>query len=152
MFSHGDNALCLRPYPPLLPLLASGKWYTCYNPRIRQHGRMRKSNTQNMPQRDRTGPLSRADIDSIWLMPARFFMMTSSNGNIFRITDQVCREFTGDKGQWRGALMFSLICVWINGWVKVYNHEAGDLRRYRAHYDVTVMSNCNMFTRIFTSI
>ena len=21
------------------------------------------------------------------------------------------------KGQWRGALMFSLICVWINGWV-----------------------------------
>ena len=41
------------------------------------------------------------------------------------------------KGQWRGALMFSLICVWINGWVN--NHEAGDLGRYRAHYDVTVM-------------
>ena len=41
------------------------------------------------------------------------------------------------KGQWRGALMFSLICVWINGWVS--NREAGDLRRYRAHYDVTVM-------------
>ena len=41
------------------------------------------------------------------------------------------------KGQWRGALMFSLICVWIDGWI---NHrEAGDLRRYRAHYDVTVM-------------
>ena len=40
------------------------------------------------------------------------------------------------KGQWRGALMFSLICVWINGWVN--NHEAGGLRRYRAHYDVTV--------------
>ena len=39
------------------------------------------------------------------------------------------------KGQWRGALMFSLICVWINGWVN--NPEAGDLRRYRAHYDVT---------------
>ena len=41
------------------------------------------------------------------------------------------------KGQWRGALMFSLICVWINGWVN--NREAGDLRRYRAHYDLTVM-------------
>ena len=41
------------------------------------------------------------------------------------------------KGQWRGALMFSLICVWINGWVN--NREAGDLRRYRAHYDVIVM-------------
>ena len=42
-----------------------------------------------------------------------------------------------DKGQWRGALMFSFICVWINGWVN--NREAGDLRRYRAHYDVIVM-------------
>ena len=42
------------------------------------------------------------------------------------------------KGQWRGALMFSMICVWINCWVN--NREAGDLRRYRAHSDVTVMS------------
>ena len=41
------------------------------------------------------------------------------------------------KGQWRGALMFSLICAWINGWVN--HHEAGDLRRHRAHYDVIVM-------------
>ena len=41
------------------------------------------------------------------------------------------------KGQWRGALMFSLICAWINGWVN--NSEAGDLRRHRAHYDVIVM-------------
>ena len=41
------------------------------------------------------------------------------------------------KGQWRGALMFSLICVWINGWVS--NREAGDLRRNLAHYDVIVM-------------
>ena len=41
------------------------------------------------------------------------------------------------KGQWRGALMFSLICVWINDWVN--NHEAGDLRRYCAHSDITVM-------------
>ena len=41
------------------------------------------------------------------------------------------------KGQWRGALMFSLICTRINGWVN--NGEAGDLRRNRADYDVTVM-------------
>ena len=41
------------------------------------------------------------------------------------------------KGQWRGALMFPLICVWINGWAN--NREAGDLRRYRAHYVVTVL-------------
>ena len=42
------------------------------------------------------------------------------------------------KDQWCGALMFSLICVWINGWVN--NREAGDLKRYRGHYDVTVMN------------
>ena len=41
------------------------------------------------------------------------------------------------KGQWRGALMFSLICVWITGWTN--NRGAGDLRRHRAHYDVTLM-------------
>ena len=41
------------------------------------------------------------------------------------------------KGQWRVALMFSLICTWINGWV--INRKAGDLRCHRAHYDVTVM-------------
>ena len=49
------------------------------------------------------------------------------------------------KGQWRRALMFSLICIWINGWVN--NREAGDLRRHRAHFDVTVMmmdiQHCN---------
>ena len=43
------------------------------------------------------------------------------------------------KDQWRGALMFSLICVWINGWVN--NREAGDWRRYRTHYDVIVMNS-----------
>ena len=42
------------------------------------------------------------------------------------------------KGQWRGALMFSLICARINGWVN--NGEAGDLRRHRVHYDVIVMA------------
>ena len=38
------------------------------------------------------------------------------------------------KGQWRGALMFFFICVWINGWVN--NREAGDLRRHHGHHDV----------------
>ena len=41
------------------------------------------------------------------------------------------------KGQWRTALMFSLICVRINGWVN--NREAGDLKRRCAHYDVIGM-------------
>ena len=36
-----------------------------------------------------------------------FYMMTSSNGNIFLVTGPLCGEFTGHhKGQWRGALMF----------------------------------------------
>ena len=39
------------------------------------------------------------------------------------------------KSQWCGALIFSLICTWINGLV---NREAGDLRRHRTH-DVIVM-------------
>ena len=41
------------------------------------------------------------------------------------------------KGQWRGALKFSLIYVRMNGWVN--NREAGDLRRHHAHYYVIVM-------------
>ena len=46
-------------------------------------------------------------------------------------------------GQWRGALVFSFICAWINGWVN--NREAGDLRRFRTHYDVIVMENRAVF-------
>ena len=46
---------------------------------------------------------------------ARSVMMTSSN--FFRVTGPLCGEFTGHrwipltKGQWHGALMFSLICA-----------------------------------------
>ena len=71
------------------------------------------------------------------------YIMTSSNGNIFRVTGHLCGEFTG-PGEFptqrpvTRALMFSLIYVWINGWIK--NGEAGDLRHYLAHYDVTVMT------------
>ena len=42
-----------------------------------------------------------------------------------------------------GALMFPLICAWINGWVN--NRKAGDLRRHRTHYDVSVM--CKSFKK-----
>ena len=41
------------------------------------------------------------------------------------------------KCQWRGALMFSFICAWINRWAN--NREAGEMRCRRAHYDVIVM-------------
>ena len=69
-------------------------------------------------------------------------MMTSSNGNI-SASLAICAGNSPvpvnfpHKGQWRGALMFALICVWINAWVN--SRKAGDLRRYCAHYDVIVM-------------
>ena len=57
-------------------------------------------------------------------------MMTSSNRNIFHVTGHLRYPVNSPhKGQW--ALMFSLICVWINDWVN--NREAGDLRHNRAH-------------------
>ena len=55
------------------------------------------------------------------------------------------------KGQWRGALMFSLICAWINCWVN--NRKAGDLRCHHAHYDVTVMRNIELVGKqLFTAL
>ena len=74
-------------------------------------------------------------------------MMTSSNGKITALL-ALCAENSPTtsnsphKGHWRGTLMFSLICAWINVWVK--NREADDLRCHRAHYDVTVM----LFVRV----
>ena len=70
--------------------------------------------------------------------------MTSSNGNIFRITGYWPFVWgihrwpmnSPHKRQWRGVLMFPLIC-WINVWAN--NREAGDLRRHRAHCNVSVM-------------
>ena len=53
----------------------------------------------------------------------------------------ICAGFpvnSSHKGQWRGALMFSLICASINDWVN--NHEAGKWRHHRGHYDVNVMA------------
>ena len=41
------------------------------------------------------------------------------------------------KDQYRGAMICSLICALINGWAN--DRDACDLRRHRAHYDVTVM-------------
>ena len=47
------------------------------------------------------------------------------------------------KGQWRGALMFPLICARTNSWVK--NRDAGDLRHHGAHYRVTVIWDEHFF-------
>ena len=68
-------------------------------------------------------------------------MMMSSNGNIFRVTGHLCGEVTGPRWIPRTKASelwcFLLICVWINGWEN--NREAGDLRRYRDHYEVMVV-------------
>ena len=72
----------------------------------------------------------------------------------FRITglwvgySPVTGEFPS-KGQWRGALMFPLINAWTNGWTN--NRDAGNLRRHRVHYDVTVMYLEDRFDSIFPS-
>ena len=75
-------------------------------------------------------------------------MMTSSNGNILINIPRYWPFVRGihwspvnspHKGQWCGALMFTLICARVN--CSVNNREAGDLRRYRTHYDVIVMSH-----------
>ena len=47
------------------------------------------------------------------------------------------------KGQWRGALMFPLICAWTDGWAN--NRDVGYLRRHGAHYDVTVTTNTSAY-------
>ena len=68
------------------------------------------------------------------------FMMPSSKGNIFHVTGPLWEESpvnSPHKGQWRGALMLSLICTWTNGWVN--NRGTGDFRRHRPHYNFTVM-------------
>ena len=70
-------------------------------------------------------------------------MLTSSNGNIFRVTGHLCGEFTGRR--WiactnaSDAEPWCFVWAWTNGWV---NRDAGDLRRHRAHHDVTVMDYC----------
>ena len=70
-------------------------------------------------------------------------MMTSSNGNIFRVTGPLCGKFTGHR--WIPLTKASdteLCCFlrsgpsWINACVN--NREAGDLRRHHAHHDVIV--------------
>ena len=81
-------------------------------------------------------------------------MMTSSNWYIFLRYWSFMRGIhrspvnSPHKGQWLGALIFSLISVWING--SVNNGEAGNLRRYRVHYDVSVIPT--WYTGLSTNI
>ena len=66
---------------------------------------------------------------NIW--DAEHNTMTSSNGNIFRVTGHLCGEFTGPrwiphtKASDAELWLLFFICVWINGWES--NREADDL-------------------------
>ena len=70
-------------------------------------------------------------------------MMTSSNGNLFRVTGHLCGEFTGPR--WIPRTKTTDAELWCFLWsaselkFEVNNREAGDLRRYSAHHDVIVM-------------
>ena len=80
-----------------------------------------------------------------WIWCARI-MITSSNGNIFRVTGPLCGEFTCHR--WMlltqasdAELWWVFLSVpWIHGWMN--NRKTGDLRRHRAHYGVIVMWCC----------
>ena len=74
-----------------------------------------------------------------WWFILNVDMLTSSNGTSLRITGHLCGEFTGHRWIPRTkASDAALWCfLWSDGWIN--NGEAGDLRRNRAHYDVTVM-------------
>ena len=71
--------------------------------------------------------------------------MTSSNGNIFRVTGPFCGEFTGHRGEFpsQKPVKRSLDVYFHLRLNKrsVNNREAGSLRRHSALYDVTVMTS-----------
>ena len=80
--------------------------------------------------------------------------MASWNGNIFAVSGTLWGEFTGHR--WisltkiSDAQIVSLICDWANDWVN--KRGAGDLRRHRACYDVTVMRLACRISIIITII
>ena len=88
--------------------------------------------------------LMRVIAKEVDMLSKHNYMMTSSNGNIFRVTGPFVRGINRSlvasphKGQLHGALMFSLICVWTNVWAN--NRDDNDFRRHRVHCDVTVMN------------
>ena len=69
--------------------------------------------------------------------------MMSSNGNIFRVACHLCGEFTSHR--WIPRTKASDAELWCFLWstpewtVDINNCVAGNLRRHRAYYDVTVM-------------
>ena len=69
-------------------------------------------------------------------------MMTSSNGNIFRVIAHLCRDFTTHWWIPRTRLVTQSFDVFFDlrlcGRLSQQSCVAGDLRRHRANYDVIV--------------
>ena len=79
-----------------------------------------------------------------YLCPLRlqFYMMTSSNGNIFRITGPLYGEFTGDWWIPPQSPVTQTFDVFFGSapykrWIN--NQDVGDLRRHHVLYGVTVI-------------
>ena len=70
-------------------------------------------------------------------------MMTSSNGNIFRVTGFLCGKFTGHRWipRTKGSDVELWCFLWSAPWTNIWANtgDAEDLRRHRAHYVVIVM-------------
>ena len=82
--------------------------------------------------------------------------MTSSNGNIFRVTgplwenSPVTVEFPSQRPVTRSFDVFFFISAYTKGWVN--NRDPSDLRHPLAHYDVTVIilgPTCYASTKLF---
>ena len=124
--------------------LAQGKgWYKCANAwivtfqLISRLLSMITGLTDNKPNRAwKVSDVSWCGIDfyrlSLWRVLGARSCVHLLNAKSYWLDDVIKWTHSG-----RGAMMFSLICAWINGWVN--SREAGDLRRNRAHHDFTVM-------------
>ena len=96
-----------------------------------------------------TGPLRRESTGHQWIIKSLFLslvwnnivMMTSSNGNIVRVTGPLWGESTGHR--WIPLIKACDAELWCLLWSapeqNANNRDAGDLRRQRAHYDITVI-------------
>ena len=83
-------------------------------------------------------------------------MMTSSNGNIFRVNGHLCGEFTGPWWIPHTRPVTRSFDVYFDlrsnkrlskqSW---NNHEVGDLRDHRAHSDVIVMSTDEIYVWVY---
>ena len=87
---------------------------------------------------------SECDVKRLLIHDKTTSMMSSSNGDIYRVTGRLCGEFPGHRcithTKASDAELWYILwsAPWKKGWAN--NREAGDLIRHHAHYDVIVTS------------